>query len=150
MEITEIFGKEKRQYMPLLLLADESPEMLERYLDRGRMFALRLGGEAAAECVVTDEGGAVLEIKNLAVAPEFQRRGLGRALIEFLAREFAGEFEALAAGTGESPLTVPFYEKCGFAYSHRLKDFFTENYPEPIVEGGVTLRDMLYFRRELG
>ena len=37
-----------------------------------------------------------------------------------------------------------------FAYSHRLKDFFTENYPEPIVEGGVTLRDMLYFRRELG
>ena len=62
----------------------------------------------------------------------------------------AGEFEALAAGTGESPLTVPFYEKCGFAYSHRLKDFFTENYPEPIVEGGVTLRDMLYFRRELG
>ena len=150
MEITEIFGEEKRQYMPLLLLADESPEMLERYLDRGRMFALRLGGGAAAECVVTDEGGAVLEIKNLAVAPEFQRRGLGRALIEFLAREFAGKFKALTAGTGESPLTVPFYEKCGFAYSHRLKDFFTENYPEPIVEGGVTLRDMLYFRRELG
>lgn len=149
MEITEIFGAEKRQYTPLLLLADESPEMLERYLDRGRMFALRLGGGAAAECVVTDEG-AVLEIKNLAVAPEFQGRGFGRALIEFLAREFAGEFEALAAGTGESPLTVPFYEKCGFAYSHRLKDFFTENYPEPIVEGGVTLRDMVYFRRELG
>ena len=150
MEITEIFGEEKRQYMPLLLLADESPEMLERYLDRGRMFALRLGGKAAAECVVTDEGGGVLEIKNLAVAPEFQGRGFGRALIEFLAREFAGKFKALAAGTGESPLTVPFYEKSGFAYSHRLKDFFTENYPEPIVEGGVTLRDMLYFRRELG
>ena len=62
MEITEIFGEEKRQYMPLLLLADESPEMLERYLDRGRMCALRLGGEAAAECVDTDEGGGVLAI----------------------------------------------------------------------------------------
>ena len=149
-QIVEIFGEQQRRYMPLLLLADESPEMLGRYLGRARMFVLLDGGEALAECAVTDEGGGVLEIKNLAVAPAHQRRGYGREMVEFIAREFAGKFDTLVAGTGESPLTVPFYERCGFAYSHRLKDFFTENYPEPIVEGGVTLRDMVYFRRELG
>ncbi len=149
MTVRELSGGEKRRHMPLLLLGDESREMIERYLDRGRMFALYAGGEAAAECVVTDEGGGVLEIKNLAVAPEFRRRGYGRALVEFVAREFAGGFRTLTAGTGESPMTVPFYEKCGFSYSHRVKDFFTDNYPGPIVEGGVTLRDMVYFKLEL-
>ena len=147
MEIIEIYGEEKRRYMPLLLLADESEEMLGRYLGRGRMFVLLSGGGAAAECVVTDEGGGVLEIKNLAVAPEAQGRGYGRAMLEFVSRRFAGRFHTLLAGTGESPLTVPFYEKCGFGYSHRVRDFFTENYHEPIVEAGVTLRDMVYFKR---
>ena len=113
MEIIEIYGEEKRRYMPLLLLADESEEMLGRYLGRGRMFVLLSGGGAAAECVVTDEGGGVLEIKNLAVAPEAQGRGYGRAMLEFVSRRFAGRFHTLLAGTGESPLTVPFYEKCG-------------------------------------
>ena len=147
MEIIEIYGEEKRRYMPLLLLADESEEMLGRYLGRGRMFVLLSGGGAAAECVVTDEGGGVLEIKNLAVAPEAQGRGYGRAMLEFVSRRFAGRFHTLLAGTGESPLTVPFYEKCGFVYSHRVRDFLTENYHEPIVEAGVTLRDMVYFKR---
>ena len=147
MEIIEIYGEEKRRYMPLLLLADESEEMLGRYLGRGRMFVLLSGGGAAAECVVTDEGGGVLEIKNLAVAPEAQGRGYGRAMLEFVSRRFAGRFHTLLAGTGESPLTVKKKKKCGFVYSHRVRDFFTENYHEPIVEAGVTLRDMVYFKR---
>ena len=30
----------KRQYLPLLLLADEQESMIDRYLDRGTMYAL--------------------------------------------------------------------------------------------------------------
>lgn len=52
-------------------------------------------------------------------------------------------------GTGESPLTLPFYRKCGFIFSHRIADFFTEHYPRPIVEAGVTLKDMIYLKRKL-
>ena len=37
-----------------------------------------------AECVVTDEDNGILEIKNIAVFPEYQRAGYGRALIDFL------------------------------------------------------------------
>ena len=58
MKIYEIHQK-KRTYMPLLLLADEQPEMIETYLSRGRMFVLDDGG-VKAECVVTDEGSGPL------------------------------------------------------------------------------------------
>ena len=149
MEIFEIPPEGRRDFMELLLLADESEAMISRYIGRGRMYVLTVWGEAAAECLVTDEGGGVLEIQSIAVAPEHRRHGYGRALIEFLAEEFAGEYAALTAGTGESPFTTPFYTACGFVYSHRVENFFIENYPRPIVEGGVTLRDKVYYRREL-
>ena len=35
-----------------------------------------------AECVVTDEGNEILEIKNIAVDPENQGKGYGKALID--------------------------------------------------------------------
>ncbi len=65
MRIVEVREK-KKEYLPLLLLADEQEDMIDRYLDRGRMYLL-LDGGVKAECVVTGEGDGVLEIKNLAV-----------------------------------------------------------------------------------
>ena len=55
----------------------------------------------------------------------------------------------LQVGTGESPLTVPFYEKCGFVFSHRIKNFFIDNYDHPIYEDGVLLKDMIYMRKNI-
>lgn len=139
---------DKRQYLPLLFLADEQMEMIERYLERGIMYVLD-DGIVKAECVVTDEGGGILEIKNLAVLPEYQGQGFGRALIEFVDEKYAECYDILQVGTGESPLTVPFYEKCGFVFSHRIKDFFTDNYDHPIYEDGVLLKDMIYMRKNI-
>lgn len=56
----------KKQYLALLLLADEQEDMIDRYLERGSMYVLEDDG-VKAECVVTDEGGGVLELKNIAV-----------------------------------------------------------------------------------
>ena len=136
--------------MDLLLLADEQVEMVERYLDRGRMFVLEDGGEIIAECLVTDEGSGVLEIINMAVKPRFQGKSYGKALIDFLVRMCSNDYSVLQVGTGDSPMTVPFYEKCGFARHHVVKDFFIENYDHPIIEAGVHLKDMVYLRREIG
>ena len=138
----------KKAYLSLLLLADEQEDMIDRYLDRGRMFVAEDGVEVC-ECVVTDEGGGVLEIKNLATAPSAQRQGYARAMIDFLAEKFGGRFHTLSVGTGDSPKTVPFYEKCGFRRTHVVKDFFTKNYDHPIVEDGVLLVDMVYFEKEI-
>lgn len=147
MEIREVTNN-KRDYLPLLLLADEQEDMIDRYLDRGRMFVLDDGG-VKGECVVTDEGDGILEIKNIAVAPESQGKGYGRRLIEFVERELTDGYRILQVGTGDSPLTVPFYKRCGFVESHRLKNFIADNYDHPIIECGVLLTDMVYLRKTL-
>mgnify|MGYP001108888598 CR=1 FL=1 len=144
MNIREIH-ENKKQFLPLLLLADEQEDMIDRYLGRGTMYVLEDGG-VKAECVVTDEGGGILELKNLAVEPEAQRKGYGKALIDFLVRQYTGHYALLQVG---SPLTVPFYEKCGFACSHRIPNFFTDHYDHPIYEAGVQLVDMVYLRKPL-
>ena len=88
MNIREIH-ENKKQFLPLLLLADEQEDMIDRYLERGTMYVLEDGG-VKAECIVTDEGGGILELKNLAVEPEAQRRGYGKALIDFLVCQYRG------------------------------------------------------------
>src|SRR5699024_2926201 len=81
MKISKIEDNKKR-YMSLLFLADEQEDMIDRYLEKGTMYVLEENG-VKAECVVTDEGSKVLEIKNIAVLPECQRMGYGKRMIEF-------------------------------------------------------------------
>lgn len=140
--------KNKKQYLSLLLLADEQEDMIDRYLDRGDMLVMEIGGEVICECVITDEGDGILEIKSLATEPRYQKMGYARRMIDHLCSTYRESYDVLQVGTGESPMTLPFYEKCGFSYSHRIKDFFTENYDHPIIEGGVLLRDMVFLRKK--
>ena len=141
-------NENKKQFISLLLLADEQENMIDRYLEKGTMYVLE-DGNVKAECVVTDEDNGILEIKNIAVDPKNQGNGYGKALIDFLAEKNAEEYSILQVGTGDSPLTIPFYEKCGFIRSHKIHNFFTDNYNHPIYEGGVQLIDMVYLQRYL-
>ena len=143
-----VVPENKKAYLPLLLLADEQEDMIDRYLDRGTMYVLEDGG-VRAECVVTEEETGILEIKNIAVDPSSQGKGYGKTLIRFLEETYRNRFSQLQVGTGDSPLTVPFYERCGFVRSHVIPDFFTDHYDHPIVEAGVLLRDMVYLRKPL-
>ncbi len=147
MKIVEV-QENKKRYLPLLLLADEQEDMIDRYLERGTMFVLEDGG-VKGECVVTDEGGGILELKNIAVAPGFHRMGYGRALIDFIVKRYRNRYSTLYVGTGDSPQTILFYENCGFIRSHTVKNFFTDHYDHPIYERGVQLIDMVYLKRKL-
>lgn len=147
MKILEIKDN-KKQYIELLLLADEQESMIDRYLEQGVMYALNDNGVKAV-CVVTDEGNGVLEIKNIAVEPAYQKKGYGKILIDFIVDKYKDVFTVLQVGTGDSPLTIPFYENCGFQRAHRIKDFFTDNYDHPIYECGIQLVDMIYLQKEL-
>ena len=143
-EVTE----NKKQYLDLLLLADEQEDMIDRYLDKGRMYVLDDNG-IKCECVITDEGNGVIEIKNIATVSEHQGKGYAKALIDFVVKKYKEQYTVLQVGTGDSPLTIPFYEKCGFVRSHSIPNFFTDNYDHPIFECGVQLVDMVYLQRAL-
>ena len=138
----------KKAYLELLLLADEQESMIDRYLDRGTMYVLEDDG-VKAECVVTDEGNGILEIKNLAVVPDWHRQGYGRHMIRFLEETYRSRYGILKVGTGDSPLTVPFYEACGFVKSYVVPGFFTEHYDHPVYESGKQLVDMIYLQKKL-
>lgn len=147
MEIVEI-TENKKEFLDLLLLADEQEDMIDRYLDKGIMYGLFDNG-IKCECVITDEGNGVLEIKNIATAPKHQNKGYARAIIDFITEKYREHYTVLQVGTGDSPLTVPFYEKCGFVRSHTIPNFFTDNYDHPIYECGVQLIDMVYLKKSL-
>lgn len=141
----------KKRYLPLLLLADEQESMIDRYLERGELYVMlnEQTQEALAVAVVTQEGEGVCELKNLAVSPSYQRKGLGSQMVEYLFDRYKDSCHTMFVGTGDSQQTVSFYRSCGFTYSHTIPDFFTRHYDHPIVEEGKVLRDMVCFRKEL-
>ena len=140
---------QKLDFSDLLLLADEQMDMVERYLHRGTMFAL-CDPNVKSICVVTKEGEGVFEIKNLATRPEEQRKGYGRSLVHYVVHYCKNlKGSTLLVGTGETPSTLGFYEKCGFVRSHRVKNFFVDNYDHVIIEDGKQLMDMIYLKVSL-
>lgn len=147
MEIIEVM-ENKKNYIELLLLADEQEDMIDRYIDKGKMYVLDDNG-IKCECVVIDVGNGVLEIKNIATVPEYQGKGYAKAMIDFIIKKYREEYSILQVGTGDSLLTIPFYEKCGFVHSHIIHNFFTDNYNHPIYERDIQLVDMVYLKRVL-
>lgn len=148
MMIKEIHTDKKR-FLPLLLLGDEQEDMIDRYLSGSMMFVLYDGAVAIGECVIQDLGKGIAEIKNIAIMPEYQHRGYGRMMIDFVESRFRITHSVLQVGTGDSPLTIPFYEKCGFIRTHIIKNFYTDNYDHPIYEDGVRLIDMIYLQKKM-
>lgn len=138
----------KKKFLDLLLLADEQESMIDKYLERGDMFAL-YDDDLKSICVVTKENDDTYEIKNIATYEIYQGTGYGKALINYIENYYRGKCKTLIVGTGDSPLTIPFYESCGFTKSHRIKNFFIDNYEQPIYECGVQLVDMIYLKKEL-
>jgi len=145
MNIKKIKEK-KKDYLSLLLLADESENMIDKYLERGDMFILYDNG-VKAECVVTKESDNTYEIKNIAVIPDCQRKGYGKCLIEFLLSYYT-DCKIILVGTGESDSILNFYHNCGFTKSHRIENFFIDNYDHPMFENGEQLIDMVYLKLE--
>jgi GNAT superfamily N-acetyltransferase len=139
---------DKKTFLPLLLLADEQEDMIDRYLDRGDLYAMYDGDDLRATAVVTDEGGGVFELKSLAVDPPWHRQGYGGRMVRFVIETYRDRCRTLMVGTGDSPITVPFYERCGFRFSHRLENYFLEHYDHPMYEDGVLLRDAVYLRMD--
>ena len=121
----------KKQYLDLLLLADEQENMIDRYLSNGTMYVLEDDG-VKAECVVLDVGGGVLEIKNIATDPQFHGKGYGKTLIEFIINKYQGDYSILQVGTVDSPSTIPFMKSAALPVLVFLRTSLLNHYDHPI------------------
>lgn len=147
MKIEQIL-ENKKQFLDLLLLADEQENMIDRYLPGGDLFAL-YDGDLKSVCVVVPVDSETCELKNIATYAKYQGKGYGRALINFIAGHYKSGYKTMLVGTGETPAILSFYESCGFEKAYRIKNFFTDNYHHPIFEGDIQLVDMIYLKKNL-
>ena len=138
----------KKQYLDLLLLADEQENMVDRYLADGDMFAL-YDDDVKTVCVVVAINSETCELKNIATYKKYQGKGYAKAMIKFVSDFYRNKYKTMLVGTGDVPSILSFYESCGFERSHFIKNFFTDNYDHPMFEEGVQLIDMVYLKKEL-
>lgn len=148
MQIKEITTN-KADYIDILLIGDEDEKMINKYLERSIIFALYENNVLTSVCAVIKTDNETIEIKNLATYPKYQNRGYASALINFVCNKYKTKFKYLILGTGENNKTLKFYKKRGFQETHRLQNFFTDNYEHPIFEDGKQLADMIYLKKIL-
>lgn len=74
--------KNKKQFLDLLLLADEQENMIDKYLPDGDLFAL-YDDDLRSVCVVVPVNSETCELKNIATFEKHQGKGYGRSLINF-------------------------------------------------------------------
>ena len=138
----------KKQFLDLLLLADEQENMIDKYLPGGDLFAL-YDNDLKSVCVVVPINSETCEMKNIATYEKYQGKGYGRALINFIVDFYKNDYRTMLVGTGEVPAILSFYESCGFEKAYRVKNFFTDHYDHPMFEGDIQLVDMIYLKKDL-
>ena len=151
---TVLFSKlEKGAEVPyeLLLLADPSRELVDGYLRAGEVFVAKRDGVTRGVVVLLPLTAATAEIKNIAVLPEWQGKGIGSFLIENTVKEAAlRKYQSIQIGTANSSVgQLYLYQKHGFEICGVKWGFFEENYPEPIFENGIRARHLLILSKVL-
>jgi GNAT superfamily N-acetyltransferase len=137
----------------LFELAEDSEAQLAQYFERGRVLAARSDATVVGhlQLVETDQPGS-LELKSLAVRPEYQRRGVGRALVEAAVQLCrTGSAVLLVSTAAASVGNLRFYQRCGFRFLSVDRDAFTpeSGYPETSWSEGIALRDRVWLSRDI-
>lgn len=133
--------------MSILLLADPDERKISAYLDGSRAFVAAFSGGVVGVLVLKPSDAVEAEIMNIAVEPDYRRKGIGSALVRFAVdrvREMG--LARLVVGTGNSSLgQLGFYQRLGFRICGFTPDYFSD-YNPPIFEDGIRCIDKVYLR----
>ena len=148
--IRQLRSDEKIPY-DLLLLADETIEAINRYINDSDIFIFEKDNETIAIYVLKEISNDTIEIKNIAVDTKHQGQGIGKLLLrDAISRAKAKGFKTIVIGTGDTaPKQLHLYQKEGFEIFDTKKRFFLDNYPNPIYENGIQLKDMIMLKKDL-
>ncbi len=128
---------DKESYLELLLIADPSEETVRSYLSAGDLYVMKKGEEVVCAALMTAEGDRV-ELKNLVTHPSHLRQGHATQMMKYLMERYNHRKICLGTGgTGREGVEffqLTFYKKMGFQVTDVIRNYFIENYPEPIYE----------------
>ncbi|MDR2918192.1 MAG: GNAT family N-acetyltransferase [Tannerella sp.] len=135
----------------LLLLADETKESIDKYIYASDIYIAESEGEKVAVYALYRVSDEEIEIKNIAVVPHLQNQGIGRWLLkdaEYKAK--ADGYHYLLIATADAGIRqLQLYQRCDFEMYEIRKNFFAENFSEPIYENGIQLKHMVVLRKEI-
>jgi GNAT superfamily N-acetyltransferase len=144
----------RTELRPLFELADDSPLNLDQYIDLGHVLVARRDTRALGHLqLIPGPRSGDIELKSLAVVPEAQGLGVGRALVDAAVQWCASEgWSTLVVSTAAADVgNLRFYQRVGFRMRSVERDAFAPatGYPDPIVIDGIPLRDRVWFSRDL-
>jgi aminoglycoside 6'-N-acetyltransferase I len=147
----ELLKKDKEIPYNLLLLADETVEAINKYINKSDVYVLYRDNAAIAVYVLQTISDDTIEIKNIAVDTAFQGQGIGQKLLnDAMARAKERGFKNILIGTGDAGIKQLYlYQKVGFEIYEIKHRFFLDNYPDPIFENGIQLKHMVMLKKEL-
>lgn len=150
LSLLEIKSADRNNYLDFLIMADESAEVVQGYIQDGEMYAIRYEGKDVGVVLFTFHSDKEVELKNIALSEAVRGKGLGK-LVVYKALDLYGAmgYSKMWVGTANSSIAnIAFYQKCGFRLTGIKKDFFAQ-YPTPIFEDGIRALDMLMFEQDL-
>jgi len=147
--LEKVDGK-REDFLPQLLLADDSEKVVRDYLDQGTLYKIKCGEVLAGVALIIPQSNTTIELKNIAIIPTYQGKGIGKEVLRQLTEICQMEgYQTVLVGTANSSIdNIAFYQKAGFRMEAIEKDFFRK-YPEPIYENGIRALDMIFFSKQL-
>lgn len=138
----------KEQYINLLLEADPSKDMINRYLKNADLFVLTYNENIACIAVVSKIDENTVELKNIVTKKEYRGKGYGKKMLKYLADNYKVRYKKMIVGTSEN--NIPFYVKQGFdKYEKTVKNFWEDNYDEKIHNENAICIDKYYYSKNL-
>lgn len=134
-----------KKCLELLLLADPSVKMIEKYIHESEIYIVEFNDLEIGIIALHKISNNEAEIKNIAIEPMYQGKGYGKELIEFVIKESkALGFSKIIICTGNSSIhQLKLYQNCGFIIVEVIKDYFVTNYKDEIWENGIQCRDLI-------
>lgn len=128
----------------LLLLADETTEAIDRYVFDSDVYLIKDSSETIGVFCLYQIDTETIELKNIAITPKYQNYRFGSKSIDYIKSINKNKYKRIIVGTPDcATLQINFYEKNLFKIFDKRKNFFIDNYPEPIYENGQQLVDMV-------
>lgn len=144
-------GHTEKAPMDLLLQADPSIEMIEKYLYSGDCYLALQDDKTIGTFVLQPNTMNEIELKNISIDPKHQGQGVGKDILKYVMRISKLEgYESLIVKTADVSLEViEFYKKHKFEYYFTVKSHFIKYYDKPIYENGKQAVDQIVLKRTL-
>lgn len=135
----------------LLLEADPSRDVIDSYLECSEIYVALLDDIIIGVYVLCPVNSEAVEIKNISVDDEHQKKGIGTIMLhDAFRRAKESHFKKIIIGTGDTSVgQLYLYQKVGFDITSIKKNFFIDNYPEPLYENGVQVRHMIVLTKKV-